>query len=885
MTSPPTAGTRGTDDRIRPTETPDEPLHALDTARVAERLLVDPSTGLAPDEVLRRRARHGANALPRPAPRPRILLFLDQFRSLLVLVLIGAGVLAALIGDVKDVVVIAVVVLANAVLGFVQEHRAESSVAALERMIETRARVRRGGEVSVVPAEDLVPGDVVVLEAGDRVPADGRWIVAVDLEVDESAFTGESAPVRKRVDPPDPADAPLADRGSMGYMNTAVTRGRGELLVTATGAATEVGRLAEMLEHTDPVVTPLQREIDSLGRRLTLVAAVAVTLVFALGFLRSTSVADKLLNAVALAVAAIPEGLPAVLTVTLAVGTHQLAKRRAIVKRLASVETLGATTVICTDKTGTLTLNRMTVRELRPARADAELLRAAVLCSDATTSRDGDSSGDPTEVALVEAAAAAGLDPGALRRRFPRIAEVPFDSDRKWMATFVDLGDSALVAVKGAPELVAARCHGIDPAGVAATSDDLAAQGLRVLAVATRTLPAGPLPRDVDALTGLVADLTFEGLVGIADPPRPEARAAIGACRRAGIAVKMITGDHARTATAIARELGITGRTVDGVELARMSDDELAKEVDGIGVFARVAPEHKLRIVRSLQRRGEVVAMTGDGVNDAPALKQADIGVAMGVTGTEVSREAATMVLADDNFATIVEAVRGGRTIYDNITKFVSFQLATNLGAILTIVTASLMTWPDAGTAFFTPLAILWVNLIMDGPPAMALGVDPPGPDAMERPPRRREARILDLPRFVRLGAIGAVMAAGTLAVHRWAAASGDGAEGTARAATMAFTTFVLFQVFNLHNARFPHRSVLGRHSFTNAKLWIALAAVVVLQVVAATWSPLQRLFTGADVAAELSVADWLVMVAVASSVVVLEELRKLPARTRGVRS
>ena len=447
MTSPPTAGTRSPDDRIRPTEPCDEPLHALDAARVAQRLHVDPSAGLTPDEVLRRRARHGTNALPKPAPRPRILLFLDQFRSLLVAVLVGAGVLAALIGDVKDVVVIAVVVLANAVLGFVQEHRAESSVAALERMVEARARVRRDGVVSVVPSEDLVPGDVVVLEAGDRVPADGRWTVAVDLEVDESAFTGESAPVRKRVDPPDPADAPLADRGSMGHMNTAVTRGRGELLVTATGAATEVGRLAGMLEHTEPVATPLQREIDSLGRRLTLVAAAAVTLVFALGFLRSTSVADKLLSAVALAVAAIPEGLPAVLTVTLAVGTHQLAKRRAIVKRLASVETLGATTVICTDKTGTLTLNRMVVRELRPARADTELLRAAVLCSDATTSRDGESSGDPTEVALVEAAVTAGLDPEALRRRFPRIAEVPFDSDRKWMATFVDLGDSVLVAV------------------------------------------------------------------------------------------------------------------------------------------------------------------------------------------------------------------------------------------------------------------------------------------------------------------------------------------------------------------------------------------------------------------------------------------------------
>jgi Ca2+-transporting ATPase len=861
-------------------DAPAAPVHTLDAASVATRYEVDTRTGLTTDEVVRRRERFGPNALPKPAPRPRLLLFLDQFRSLLVMVLIGAGVLAAVIGDVKDVVVIAVVVIANAILGFVQENRAESSLAALERMLETRARVRRDGALSVVPANELVPGDVVLVEAGDRVPADGRWVLAVDLEVDESAFTGESLPVSKQTDAVDAADVPLTDRPSMGYMNTSVARGRGELVITATGAATEIGKVAGMLERAEPVETPLQREIDALGRRLTLVAGVAVTVVFALGFLRDTSVADKMLNAIALAVAAIPEGLPAVLTLTLAVGTHQLAKRRAIVKRLASVETLGATTVICTDKTGTLTLNRMTVRELRPTRSEADLLSAAVLCNDAA--RHETPIGDPTEIALVDAADAAGIDVTALRVRYPRVAEVPFDSDRKWMATFHEDAQGVRVAVKGAPDALEARCRDVGGAALEAENEALAARGLRVLAVATRRLPGGSLPAGVDELTALVDDLTFEGLVGIADPPRPEARDAIALSRRAGIDVKMITGDHARTATAIARELGIDGETVTGRELASMSDEELTARIDDIGVFARVAPEHKLRIVRALQRRGEVVAMTGDGVNDAPALKQADIGVAMGITGTEVSREAATMVLTDDNFATIVDAVRGGRTIYDNITKFVSFQLATNLGAILTIVTASLFMWPDAQTAFFTPLAILWVNLIMDGPPAMALGVDPPGPGTMDRAPRSRDARILDARRFTHLLWIGTVMAAGTLLVSRWAEATGGGPTSTARAATMAFTTFVLFQVFNVHNARFPDRSVFGRHSLTNGKLWLALAAVVVLQVAAAEWAPLQRLFTGEEVAANLSPTDWLMIVAVASTVVLFEEIRKRLFRRNG---
>ena len=843
--------------------------------------------GLSNADAARLLARYGPNRLTAAPPRPAVLRFLDQFRSFLVLILIGAAVLAAAVGDLKDPIVIGIVVLTNALLGFLQDRKAERSLDALRSMLADTARVRRDGVVAVIPADQVVPGDVVLLEAGDRVPADARLLAAHDLEVDESSLTGESQPVAKSPEPVTDPDAPLGDRTDRLFMQTVVTRGRAEALVTETGMQTQVGTLAALLRDAPKTSTPLQVQLHHLGHRLAAVAGIAVAAVFVLGLVQGRDWGDLVLDAVALAVAAIPEGLPAVVTVTLAVGAHRMAKRNAIVKQLASVETLGSTTVICSDKTGTLTMNRMTATDVwtggatRPVGPDptadpavSTLGRAMVLASDAQAAPSGPAGGegaigDPTEVALLGLAAnAATVD--AWRTAAPRVAEIPFDSANKFMATAHRITDGnghhgGLVVMKGAADAVLARCTtGPDGApldddaraALREAHDALAATGRRVLAAALRSV-AEP-PTDGAALDHALTGLQLVGLVGLVDPPRPEARDAIALCRRAGIRVKMITGDHAVTAAAIAADLGIDGRAVTGSDLDAMTEAELGDRIDEIGVFARVAPEHKVMIVRVLRERGEVVAMTGDGVNDAPALKHADIGVAMGRGGTEVTKEAAGLVLTDDNFATIVAAVRDGRTIYDNIVKFVRFQLSTNVGAILSILGASI-----AGLgAPFTAIQILWVNLIMDGPPAIALGVDPPSPGTMDRSPRAPGSAILPPRRLGVLLATGVVMAAGTLGVLLLAP--------DPVAPTMAFTTFVLFQVFNAVNVRTEHGPSVGRHALVNGRLWIALGAVVVLQVLAVQWSVLQGIFdtTGLDV------AQWAVVVAVAASVLVIEEVR-----------
>ncbi|MEZ5183021.1 MAG: HAD-IC family P-type ATPase [Acidimicrobiales bacterium] len=867
--------------------------HAEPVAATLDRAAVELGRGLDPAEAARRLAADGPNALPEVPPRAAWKRFVDQFRNLLILILVGAAVLAGLVGDWKDTIVIAIVLLINAVLGFLQENRAEQSLAALKRMLVATAKAVRGGEQVVVSAEELVVGDLVVVETGDRVPADGRLVAARSLEIDESSLTGESTPVAKDVEPV-AADAPLAERSSMAHLNTVVTRGRGELVVTATGPATEMGRLAGMLAAADAGETPLQVQLHALGQRLAAVAGVAVALFLALNLLRGEPLSETLLASVALAVAAIPEGLPAVVTVTLALGVSRLAKRGAIVKRLASVETLGSTTVICSDKTGTLTLNEMTARavvtasgtsratgdgysadggvDVAPGAAEevAALLLGAARCNDAIV-RDGELMGDPTEGALVALAAKGGVDPAEARRQARRHAEVPFDSARKLMATLHDEGGRAVLYVKGAPDVLFGRCGTTDDRFV----DDveaLAAEGLRVLGVARRELPAELLERPVgeDELFAHVADLELLGLIGLLDPPRREARDAIALCRRAGIDVKMITGDHLATATAIAGQLGIRGGALRGADLDELSDEQLAAVVDDTGVFARVAPQHKVRLVEALRAKGHVVAMTGDGVNDAPALKTADIGVAMGITGTEVSKEAADMVLTDDDFATIVRAVEGGRTIYANIVKFVRFQLSTNVGAILTLLGATVLGMPVP----FSAIQVLWVNLIMDGPPAMALGVDPASPTAMDEAPRRPGARILSGPRLATIALSGVVMAAGTLGVLAYGQATGS----TDHALAMAFTTFVMFQVVNVFNARSEHGTALRRESLRNGKLWAALGVVVVLQVLAVHVDPVQDVFGTAD----LALGDWAIVLAVASSVLVVEELRKLLGRARG---
>jgi Ca2+-transporting ATPase len=628
---------------------------------------------------------------------------------------------------------------------------------------------------------------------------------------------------------------------------------------------------------------------------------------FALGLARGADLVATAMTAIALAVAAIPEGLPAVVTVTLALGMHRMARRHAIVRKLAAVETLGCTTVICSDKTGTLTLNRMTARHAwllgRHFAVDGEgydgrghisaedgadtpdlrpLLLPAALCADSRI-RDGQLIGDPTEGALLALAAKVGIDAGSLADQCPRIAEIPFDSAHKFMATFHHDGDLVRMWLKGAPDVLLARATRwitrdgeqlLDEAARVAFADTnsaFATDALRVLALAGRAIPAGEFDPAGD-LMGWANELTLVGLVGLIDPPRSEARAAIATCRNAGIGVKMITGDHHSTAAAIARDLGLEGAVREGNEIEGLSGPALADLVECTAVFARVSPEHKLSIVSALKSRGHVVAMTGDGVNDAPALKAADIGVAMGITGTEVTKEAATLVLADDNFATMVDAVKEGRTIYDNIVKFVRFQLSTNIGAILTVLGAPLFGLPTP----FTAIQILWVNIIMDGPPAMTLGVEPARPGIMNQPPRSADASILTGRRMARLSLYGLTMAVGTLAAYAWGERGGGGGGGHAYAVTLAFTTFVLFQFFNIFNARAEHDSAFGRQFFDNRRLWLALFGVVGLQLVVVHWTPAQAVFDTVD----LTHADWVLATVIASTVLVFDEIRKLAERT-----
>jgi Ca2+-transporting ATPase len=902
--------------------------HRLDLTDVLEDLAVDPAHGLAVADVASRRAAVGANVLAQAARVPGWRRFVDQFRDVLIMILIGAATIAFVVsGELKTPLVVLVVVLINAVIGFVQENRAERSLEALQRMLVDNARVRRGGTTSVVPAAELVPGDIVLLEAGDRVPADGRLLVANNVEIDEAVLTGESRPSAKGTGPVDADVVAVGDRTCVAHMNTVVTRGRLEMVVTATGMQTEIGRIASLLGGTATERTPLQRQLDGLAHSLAKLAALIVAAVFAIGLVRGESVSDVMLTAVALAVAAIPEGLPAVTVVTLAVGVSKMARRNAIIKRLASVETLGCTTVICSDKTGTLTLNQMTavelVVQLRPHLVSGDgyapagtieavagdeqvavdaALTAMTLCNDATISQDGTEwrlIGDPTEGALVVLAAKGGVDPAGLRAAHPRVAELPFDSVNKFMVTAhsmvtADGREVVRVFVKGASDVLLGRTATViggdgstEPLAsvaetVAAASDQMATRGLRVLAIAQRELAAEEFAEFTDgggAVIDLADDLTLLALVGIVDPPRPEARQAIAEAHAAGIDVKMITGDHAATAASIAGNLGLTGRVVAGADLDRLDDAELAEQIGDVSVFARVSPEHKIRLVAALQASGNVVAMTGDGVNDAPALKKADIGIAMGITGTDVTKQAATMILTDDNFATIVDAVRRGRTIYDNIVKFVRFQLATTLGFATLFLLAALLGIADGKP--FTAIAILWVNIVMDGPPAMALGLDPTSRDVMQRRPRPSSERIITRSRWHAIGISAAVMAAGTLAVLALAPGAEPVAGAATVAGTMAFNTFVLFQFFNLLNSRSETRTVFHRDTLRNRWLWVSLAGVILLQVAVTHVGALQRLFDTTGITA----ANWAVCIAVASSVLWIEEIRKLVQRRRQPRS
>jgi Ca2+-transporting ATPase len=868
---------------------------------------------------------------------------LAQFADPLVVLMLAAAVVSAGLWLYErehawpyEALAIFAIVLLNALMGYFQQARAERALAALKKLSAPRASVIRDGVQTDVAAAELVPGDLIVLEEGDTVPADARLIECAALQTTEAALTGESLPVTKSTEPL-AADTGLADRANMVWSGTAVTYGHGRAAVTATGMRTEMGRIADLLERSPEQATPLERELARVGKVLgAVVIVIAVAMVATIVLVGEehglAAVLDALILGVALAVAAVPEGLPAIVTAVLSIGVQRMAKRNAIVRHLAAVETLGSATVIASDKTGTLTKNEMTVRVLATAsgrvtftgtgyvpdgevrREDggpvdgelrAELVRALAAAERANNAllceRGGvwTVQGDPTEGALLVAARKAGIDNGALDARFTRVAEVPFSSERKLMSTIqsdADRDAQLRALTKGAPDVLLARCShelvGERPrpltherrAAILAVNEELAGRALRTLGVAFRMLPEGAARAELDER--VEHDLVFLGLFGMLDPPRDEAKEAVARARGAGIRPIMITGDHPTTAGVIARELGIAGdgRVVAGRELGTMTDDELDAAAREASVYARVNPEHKLAIVRALQRTGNTVAMTGDGVNDAPALRTADIGIAMGITGTDVSKEAADIVLADDNFASIVAAIEEGRTIFANIRKFLRYLLSSNIGEVLAMFFGVLFAGAiglgaDGNGAVVLPLLatqILWVNLVTDGLPALALGLDPPYPGIMQRPPRPRGEGVLTRRMWAGIVLVGAVMAAGTLFVLDAGLPGGlfEGSGDLRHARTMAFNTLVLFSLFNVFNARSDERSAFG-DALANQWLLGAVAVSLLLQMLVIYVPFLQSAFSTVS----LSARDWLVCAAVASSVLWLRELAKLAAK------
>jgi Ca2+-transporting ATPase len=907
----------------------------------------DAARGLTGDEASTRLARHGRNELPAAPPVPAWRRFLAQFRDVLTILLLvatsvslGAWWLEGGTGIPYEALTIVAILLGNGALGFAQESRADRAVAALRAMTAPLSRALRDGEQRVIAAAELVPGDVLLLEEGDTVPADARVLSSISLRTGEAALTGESAVVSK--DPaPLPEDAGVADRTGMVFAGTVVAAGRGRAVVTATGPATELGRIAGTLRATEEVETPLQRELDRVGRRLgvavvAIAVAMSATILLAQEVRSASDLVRVLLIGVSLAVAAVPEGLTVITTVVLSLGTLRMAARNVIVRKLPAVETLGSTTTICSDKTGTLTRNEMTVRVVVTASGTVDLtgtgydpagevlqggrpiadpalreevertLAAGALASNATLAREGGRwavLGDPTEGALVVAArkvAQAGRAP--LEERFPRRGEVPFTSERKLMSTgHADAEDPGrgLVLSKGAPDVLLARCTAEQVGGtarpldagrraeLARTVERLGASALRTLGIAYRTVPADALAAELTE--AIEADLVWLGVVGMIDPPRPEAREAVAEARRAGVRTILITGDHPLTAAAIAADLGIAERgapAVTGAELERMDEAALREAVGRVSVYARVAPEHKLRIVRALHASGQIAAMTGDGVNDAPALKAADIGVAMGIAGTDVAKGAADMILVDDDFASIVAAVEEGRSIFANVRRFLLYLLSSNVGEVLVMFLGVVLApWlglaREEGSAVVVPLLatqILWVNLLTDSGPALALGVEPADPDVMRRPPRDPSSGVLGARMWWDVLLVGVVIAAATLLVTDWALPGGllegPAGGGGRYAQTLAFTTLVLAQLFNAFNARFQDHGAFHR-PFANRWLWAAVALSLALQVLVVYVPFLQAAFHTVP----LGAFDWLVCTAAASAVLWAVELRKLLSR------
>lgn len=860
--------------------------------------------GLTQAEAAERLQKYGPNEIQAAKRISAWQILLEQFKNILILILLGATILSLFLGHGVESIVIAVIVLFAVFLGFFQEYRAERAIEALREMAAPTASVLRDGEEIKIPARELVPGDVVLLHTGDRIPADGRLLDAINLQIEEAALTGESVPVEKQTDALPDLDLGVGDRKNMVYAGTAATYGRGKALVVATGMNTEFGKIAQLLQTVETSRTPLQQNLDKVGTALARAAFVVVALIVAVGLLRDQPFVEMLIFGIALAVAVVPEALPAVVTISLAIGVQKMVKRNALIRRLPAVETLGSTSIICSDKTGTLTKDEMTARKLYAAGelfsvsgagyvpvgefsqngkklshlpdGLKQMLTAAVLASDTTlirgedhgSSTDWDIKGDPTEGAFVVAAAKAGLQKESLDAEYPRINEIPFTSESKRMTTLHRTDGGVVAYAKGAPEIILDDCKlQLTPDGLKPMDDrareqilkaaaDMAKDALRVLAVASKP--------DVTLETAQT-DMTFLGLAGMIDPPRDEVKGAIEICEEAGIRPVMITGDHPITARAVAGELGLlkTGRVVTGAELEAMSDEQFKKEVETIDVYARVSPAHKLRVVTALQANEHIVAMTGDGVNDAPALKKADIGIAMGITGTDVTKEAAAMTLTDDNFASIVAAVEEGRGVFGNIKKYLMYLLSSNIGEIGLMAGSTLLGLPLPLTA----VQILYVNLATDGLPALALAVDPAEKDLMKRKPRNQKSGIFTRPVVALMLAGGIWSTIVNLGLFIWALNSG---RSQAEAMTMTFVSLVLIQFFKAYNFRSDRNSVFDK-PFANKWLNRAIVWEVILLLVIVYLPSLHEAFSTFS----LTLEDWLIVLALALTISPVLELVK----------
>ncbi|MCX6565301.1 MAG: cation-translocating P-type ATPase [Candidatus Aminicenantes bacterium] len=890
----------------------------LDPETSARQLETDLRSGLSPAAAVDRRVQYGPNQLREQKGRTPLRIFLEQFADFMIWVLIGAALVSGFLKEWVDAAAIVAIVILNAILGFIQEHRAERSLQALRKLAAPFSKVIRDGNKSSIPSADLVPGDIVELEAGDYVPADGRLIQhTANFAVLEASLTGESTPVAKTQAALNEGDVPLADRANMVYLGTSIVSGKGRALIAETGMSTELGRIAGMIQAIVHESTPLQKRLEQFGKLIVYACFGLVALIFGLELLRGGKLLDMFLTSVSLAVAAIPEGLPAVVTIALALGVQRMVKRHALIRKLPAVETLGSASVICSDKTGTLTKNEMTVRAVwtpagltriegigydptgnfvrdeRPVSAgdDPDLracLEAGVYCNGADlVQKEGRWTivGDPTEGALLTAAAKAGIRKAEMEARSAFVEEIPFDSERKLMSVIRRAGNegSLTAYVKGAPDILLDRCthilengrprpiHKDDRARIDHMTDQLSDQALRVLATARRVFEAPP---DSWSDSIVERELTFLGLTAMIDPPREEVKSAIAKCRASGIATVMITGDHKNTAIAIARELGFYGedsRALTGEELDRLDEETFEREVERTAVYARVSPEHKLRVVRAWRKRGRVVAMTGDGVNDAPAVKEADIGVAMGITGTDVTKEVSDMIVTDDNFASIVAAVEEGRGIYDNIKKFIHYLLSCNTGEILTMFVATLIGWPVP----LFPIQILWVNLVTDGLPALALGMDPVAPDIMSRSPRRKDEPIITGRRARLIIAQGAFIAACALGAFAFVLFVEH--ENITRARTAALFALTASQLFHSLNCRSQRDSLFKLGVFTNMILIAAIGASFALQIAILYIPFTQKIFK----VEALGLLDLAIVIAVSSFPLGMMELVKLANRRR----